>query len=101
MTQSERNTATVYTCRCQELVSGSEHCEWSGDLSELVVVERMPDSLRASHDAAGNSGVYPHNGAERAAVQWECAARLIEADEEWCREVEVRDVARYAEELQS
>lgn len=32
---------------------------------DLVVVESMPEHFRASHEAAGNSGSYPHNGAER------------------------------------
>lgn len=35
------------------------------DYSGYVLVERMPDHLRASHRAARNWGDYPHNGAER------------------------------------
>lgn len=89
-----------YACRCGEL-SGTDRCAWGGPLSELVVVERMPAWLRSSHEAAGGSGAYPHNGSVRAAVHWECAQRLIDGDEDWCREVNVRDVARYAEEMRS
>ena len=35
------------------------------EYSDPVIVERMPEGLRASRRAAGNWGVYPHNGAER------------------------------------
>ncbi len=34
-------------------------------IADPVLVERMPEALRASHEAAGNAGVYPVNGAER------------------------------------
>ena len=34
----------------------------------LSLIEYMPAYLRASHEAAGNRGVYPHNGAERVIV---------------------------------
>lgn len=37
--------------------------------ADPVVVERMPEWLRDSHRAAGNWGVYPHNGAERVIVE--------------------------------
>lgn len=46
----------------------------------MVTVETMPDWCRASHRAAGNWGVYPHNGAERSEVTEEEAAELIESD---------------------
>lgn len=42
--------------------------------SDLVVVEWMPRWLRASHEAAGNSGSYPANGAHRYAVSRDLAA---------------------------
>ena len=32
---------------------------------DLVVLETMPEHLRASHEAARNRGEYPHNGAQR------------------------------------
>lgn len=34
-------------------------------LIRYSLIEYMPLHLRGSHIAAGNSGVYPHNGAER------------------------------------
>jgi hypothetical protein len=34
----------------------------------LSLIEYMPAHLRASHEAAGNRGYYPHNGAERVIV---------------------------------
>lgn len=34
-----------------------------------VIVERMPEHLRASHIAAGNWGSYPSNGAERVIME--------------------------------
>lgn len=33
--------------------------------SRYILVEVMPAHLRASHEAAGNPGSYPDNGAER------------------------------------
>lgn len=46
-----------------------EYCsdDWRVHLSfaDLVLVERMPEHLRASHEAAGNWGQYPLNGAKR------------------------------------
>jgi len=49
--------------------------------ADPVVVERMPDHLRDSHRAAGNWGIYPHNGAERVIVE--------RADtESWCYDAE-------------
>jgi hypothetical protein len=63
-----------------------ESCQWSGDASDLVEIEYMPEVLRSSHIAAGNSGCYPANGAIRICVCPECAEELV--DGEWCREVE-------------
>lgn len=50
---------------------------------DLVVVETMPEWLRASHAAARNSGVYPHNGATRVAVDAETAAEMVQSDPDW------------------
>lgn len=69
---------TTYTCRCGEIDGTNEHCLWTGELSGLVLVEYMPEHLRSSHAAARNSGVYPHNGAVRVAVERTCADRLRE-----------------------
>lgn len=74
--------AQVVTCQCGSW-SGCA-CEWSGTESDTVVVEYMPEQYRASHTAAGNRGVWPHNGASRVRVSRECAATMIETDREWC-----------------
>lgn len=71
-------TTKTYRCGCGEWMG--EACEWCGPLSQMVVVEYMPESLRESHAAARNSGVYPHNGAVRVAVERECAERLMESE---------------------
>lgn len=47
-------------------------------LGPFVTLEWMPLHLRASHDAAGNRGVFPHNGADRLRVTAECAQAIIE-----------------------
>lgn len=62
-------------CKCAE-VTGGDACNWSGPMSETVVVEFMPREYRASHEAAGNLGVYPHNGARRVRCEVSCADRL-------------------------
>jgi hypothetical protein len=73
----------VYRCRCGEWTG--EYCPWTGPLSAMVVVEFMPEYLREQHEAAGNSGVYPHNGAIRVAVERSCARDLLgrEGEGEW------------------
>jgi hypothetical protein len=61
-------------CACGEVTG--EACTWRGPRSETVLVEYMPEQHRSSHDAAGNAGSYPHNGAIRIRVQRDCADRL-------------------------
>jgi hypothetical protein len=39
--------------------------------------------LKASHRAAGNSGVYPHNGARRIRVERTCAEHMVAVDDDW------------------
>jgi hypothetical protein len=50
--------------------------------ADAVTVEHMPEYLRASHGAAGNSGCWPHNGAVRLRVTPECAAWMVDHDPE-------------------
>lgn len=69
-------------CECG--VWSGERCLWTGPVADTVVVEYMPEYLRASHVAAGNSGQFPHNGACRIRVEQSCANRIIQ-DEEWAR----------------
>lgn len=66
------------------------------DTAEYVLVERMPEHLRASHRAAGNWGVYPHNGAERVLVHRDCAPEA--EDDEYdrvIRDARPGDVERF------
>lgn len=63
-------------CECGEATG--TRCEWTGPKADTVVVEWMPEYLRASHAAARNSGVYPHNGSVRLRVAPACAEMLDE-----------------------
>jgi hypothetical protein len=49
------------------------------------VIEHMPEYLRGSHEAAGNRGVCPANGAVRLRVEQSCAESLC--DDDWTVEV--------------
>ena len=73
------------TVRCECGHWSGERCAWTGPKEETVIVEWMPEHLRASHTAANNRGVYPHNGAERIRVERSCADRMVEHDGDWCR----------------
>lgn len=66
-------------CECGEITG--EACSWKGPEDETRTVDHMPEWLRASHEAAGNSGTYPHNGAQRLTLHVECAERLAEDEE--------------------
>ena len=48
----------------------------------------MPEYLRASHLAAGNSGRYPMNGAERTRCARGIAEELVAGDPEWTKIIE-------------
>jgi hypothetical protein len=72
-------------CACGEL--RGELCSAVESQEELVKLEFMPLHLRASHRAAGNRGVYPHNGARRILVSRACAEEIIDVDGEWCHRV--------------
>lgn len=74
-----RSYAVQVGCACGRLTDAA--CPWYGPARDTVVVEWMPEWLRESHRAAGNSGVYPHNGAIRVRVSRQCAADLAG---EWC-----------------
>lgn len=64
-------------CDCGRMTG--VRCAWHGPRAETVLMEWMPEHLRASHEAAGNRGVYPHNGAERVRCSRECAESLADA----------------------
>jgi len=70
-------TKTVH-CQCGEW--SGERCAWTGPIEETVVVEFIPEHLRASHEAARNYGVYPANGAIRIRVHTECAEMMAGED---------------------
>lgn len=61
---------------CESGTATGEPCVWTGEADELTTVEWMPEHLRASHEAAGNWGEYPHNGAERLRCCPACAEML-------------------------
>lgn len=75
------------TVRCECGVWTGERCVWTGPRSQTVVVEYMPKYLRASHQAAGNAGLYPANGAVRVRVERYCAGLLLlnEDERDWAR----------------
>ena len=73
--------AEIVRCECGEALG--EACAWEGPIEETVIVEWMPEHLRASHIAARNMGSYPANGAIRIRVHRECAEYVThEPDEE-------------------
>jgi len=52
----------------------------NANAAKSVMLETMPDYLRGSHRAAGNWGVYPHNGAMRERVSRVEAEAIVAAD---------------------
>ena len=71
-------------CGCGCGAWSGDHCQWSGPAGEMVAVEYMPEQYRGSHEAAGNRGSYPSNGAQRLRVSRECAGMMITHDGDWC-----------------
>lgn len=53
---------------------------WVWNVGDRVLVETMPDHLRASHRAANNWGLWPANGAERRWVGPELADHIVRND---------------------
>ena len=75
---------TTYRCGCGAVLG--DRCAFeSSDIDDFVVVEHMPEWRRGSHEAAGNRGVWPQNGAER----FLCGAGCVEfvTDDDWTTEV--------------
>lgn len=71
-------------CECSEITG--RPCGWQGDRDDLILIEVMPRYLRAAHQAAGNPGRYPHNGAQRLWVTESCADNIIEHEgAEWAQ----------------
>lgn len=84
-----------YKCGCGTMTG--EQCWGSPSIEDMVVIEWMPEDLRQSHEAAGNCGRYPANGAVRAAVARSCAELILEEDGDWAEIVQA-DPVQYAEE---
>jgi len=57
------------------------------------MVEYMPEHLRASHDAAGNRGTYPHNGAVRLRLERSCAFQLMHDECDTIKWIAIVEVA--------
>lgn len=68
-------------CKCGEWMG--EPCCWTGPREKTVLVEYMPVHFRASHEASGNIGVYPGNGALRLRVEIGCAEMMFAEDGDW------------------
>lgn len=78
---------TVVPCECGSHSDGGP-CYASVPENGCVLIEYVPQHLRASHTAAGNSGVYPHNGSLRIRVHPDCAQEILLFDPDWSREVQ-------------
>lgn len=81
--------APEWRCQCGEV--WGEFCFWRGPREETVVVEWLPEYLRASALAAGGwAGGYPASGAVRIRVSRECADVILEHETEgdWAYVVE-------------
>lgn len=73
-------SAAEVRCECGQATG--VRCDWTGKKSETTVVDWMPEYLRDSHRAAGNSGSYPANGSLRLRVQDACADRLSDESDD-------------------
>ena len=92
MSEKADKAGTV-ECQCGKVYGIA--CFGTGSPNEMVVVEWMPFYLRASHEAAMNRGVYPHNGAERLVVHEDCADFLVEEDGDWTEIIEEANPEEY------
>jgi len=81
MTQTtETISSETHACECGEIYG--EKCE--GEIEGApMTVEVMPEYLRESHRAAGNSGEWPHNGSIHIRCCSDCAQRLLGTEEGW------------------
>ena len=84
----ELMASTGHDVHCECGRATGERCAWDGPKSETVIVEWMPDHLRASHAAAHNRGAYPSNGAIRLRAERSCAQSLVDSEGGWAEIVE-------------
>jgi len=82
----ETKMATV--CECGAYWGNGKCSETIEDGAESRTVEYMPEWLQSSHEAAGNSGSYPANGARRIDVSINCIDAILDSGDEWVSEVE-------------
>jgi len=84
MTMATNNMA----CECGAWTG--EACAWAGPIADTVLVEYMPEQIRASHRAARNHGSYPANGSVRVRVERSCARLLLDeaGESDWSRVVD-------------
>jgi hypothetical protein len=85
MGEAMAHAAGHLRCQCGE-VTGTQ-CDQFRRRSEMLVVEWMPYEHRASHEAAGNRGEYPGNGALRLLCAADCAVLLVQNEEGWAHPV--------------
>lgn len=66
------------------------------DITNLVVLETMPEHHRGSHRGARNFGLYPHNGAQRVVVDRDTAEQIVADDaDSYDHIVDGADVSKY------
>lgn len=70
-------------CECDGHCECSEECSERCHESAELTIELMPRYLRATHQAAGNMGRYPHNGAVRLQVSEDCATKILVREGDW------------------
>lgn len=87
-------TGSIEECIAwQEEVQGAYFSIDNVSEDDMVVVETMPEYLRATHEAAGGPGRYPGNGAQRVVTD----SSMVDEDE-WTRIVRratLQDCLRY------
>jgi hypothetical protein len=84
---SRARYAAALSPRCQCGEWGGHRCD--AEVDELVEVHYVPVDIRSTLEAAGATGIYAGMaGAKRLWVAPECAAGMVDADGDWCVEVE-------------
>jgi len=64
-----------------------------------TLIEYMPAHLRASHTAARNHGIYPHNGADRVWVEGGAPEVIDHLDTDWASIVSSQEMRPDADVL--
>jgi len=82
MAAREADETATLLCDCEQVTGQPCGCR-GGSVADLVTVEYMPRQHRASHEAAGNRGTYPHNGASHVRCSRACADSILETEDGW------------------